>query len=120
LKILVVDDEPLVRRSLQRAAERRGHEVQTASNGLEGLEQWILFSPDLIFLDVLMPEMDGPTLLLQKPKSSEAKVVMMSAFTGEYDSEAALKMGAHVFIPKPFEDIMKVISQAEELVSGNR
>ncbi len=115
VKILIVDDEPLVRRSLKRAAEFSGHEVQVAENGLEGKAIWEKFNPDVVFVDVLMPIMDGPTLLQQKPKNSNARIIMMSAFTGEYDSETAMKLGADVFLAKPFEDIMAVIAKAEKL-----
>jgi|FLYM01.1.fsa_nt_gi two-component system, response regulator PdtaR len=115
MRILVVDDEPLVRRSLKKAAEMRGHEVKVAANGLEGKVEWELFDPQVVFVDVLMPVMDGPTLLAQKPGSSSAKIIMMSAFTGEYDSEVALKMGANLFMAKPFEDILEVINHAERL-----
>lgn len=118
MKILVVDDEPLVRRSLKRAAEVRGHEVKVASNGHEGRTEWLSFNPDIVFVDVLMPVMDGPTLLAQKPKESTARIIMMSAFTGEYDSKVALKMGADIFLAKPFEDILQVIIQAEKLKDG--
>lgn len=118
MRLLVVDDEPLVRRSLKRAAEARGHQVELASNGLEGKELWESFRPDLVFVDVLMPVMDGPTLLSKKPLESQAKIIMMSAFTGEYDGEAALKLGADLFIAKPFENIMDVMVQAERLIHG--
>lgn len=118
MKILIVDDEPLVRRSLKRAAEVKGHEVCLAANGAEGLEAWVSFNPEVVFVDVLMPVMDGPTLLTQRPLESKAKVIMMSAFTGEYDSEVALKMGANVFLAKPFENILDVILQAEQLNHG--
>jgi DNA-binding response OmpR family regulator len=120
MRILIVDDEPLVRRSLQRAAQMRGHEVRVAENGVVGKKEWEAFDPEVVFVDVLMPEMDGPTLLAQKPKSSAAKIIVISAFTGEYDSEVALKMGAHVFMAKPFEDILRVVMRAEELSHGRR
>lgn len=118
MKLLVVDDEPLVRRSLKRAAEVRGHQVELASNGLEGKDLWESFKPELVFVDVLMPVMDGPTLLSKKPPESRAKIIMMSAFTGEYDGEAAFKMGADLFMAKPFENIMDVMIKAERLING--
>lgn len=116
MKFLIVDDEPLIRRSLRRASELRKHEVQEASNGLEGLEKWTQFQPDLVFLDVLMPVMDGPTLLLKRPLGKTSKVILISAFTGEYDGAKARSLGADVFIPKPFDNIFDIILRAEELV----
>lgn len=120
MKILIVDDEPLVRRSLMRAAQGRGHEVQVAEHGLEGKQIWEKFNPDVVFVDVLMPVMDGPTLLAQKPEGTRAKVIVMSAFTGEYDREVAVNMGGDVFLAKPFENILDVIDQAERLQDGTR
>lgn len=118
MRVLIVDDEPLVRRSLKRAAEVRKHEVRVAANGQEGRTEWLSFDPDIVFVDVLMPVMDGPTLVAQKPVESKAKIIMISAFTGEYDSEVALKMGADLFLAKPFENILEVIIQAEKLKNG--
>ncbi|MAV91099.1 MAG: response regulator [Bdellovibrionaceae bacterium] len=116
MKILVVDDEKLIRRSLQKAAQKKGHLVEVAEDGKIGLKIWKEFQPDLVFLDVLMPEMDGPTLLQMRPLEPAAKVILMSAFTGKYDSDKAQKMGADLFIPKPFEDINEVIQVAENLI----
>lgn len=115
MKILIVDDEPLVRRSLARAAEARGHEVRQAENGRLGETVWKQYVPDLVYLDVLMPELSGPDLLKQLGKTS-ARVILMSAYSGGYDLERAQSLGADLFCPKPFEDIFKIIELGEELV----
>ncbi|MCB0384469.1 MAG: response regulator, partial [Bdellovibrionales bacterium] len=59
MRVLIVDDEPLVRRALKRVAEMRGHEVVEAENGSQGLEKWKQENPQLVFLDVLMPGLSG-------------------------------------------------------------
>lgn len=117
MKILVVDDEPLVRLSLKRALERRGHKVEEAEDGHQALEKWEPFAPDLVYLDVLMPRLSGPDLLknLTPRLRAQAKVVLMSAFTGEYDLERAKSLGADLFIPKPFEDVFAIAQAGEEL-----
>jgi CheY-like chemotaxis protein len=120
LKVLIVDDEPLVRLSLKRALEKSGHQVAEGDDGLQGLERWREFSPELTYLDVLMPRMSGPDLLKAIRASGKAcgKVILMSAFTGEYDLEKAKSLGADLFIVKPFEDIFAIVKQGEELARG--
>ncbi|HMN67770.1 MAG TPA: response regulator [Bdellovibrionales bacterium] len=117
MKVLVVDDEPLVRLSLRRALAKCGHTVEEAEDGQSGIEKWKSFSPDLVFLDVLMPRLSGPDLLRVLPAATKGatKVVLMSAFTGEYDLEKAKALGAHLFIPKPFEDVFAIVRVGEEL-----
>jgi CheY-like chemotaxis protein len=117
VKVLVVDDETLVRRSLSRAFRAKGHEVVEAENGNEGLEQWKKTSPDLVFLDVLMPGLTGPEVLKEIGTHRSGKVILMSAFAGEHNMETALQMGAEMFVPKPFEDIFAVVKMAEDLLS---
>ena len=116
MKVLVVDDESLVRRSLGRALKSRGHDVIEAVDGNEGLDLWLQSSPDLIFLDVLMPGLTGPQVLKEMGARKTGRVVLISAFTGEHNMETALQMGADLFIPKPFEDIFSVVEMAEGLV----
>lgn len=115
MKILIVDDETLVRRSLSRAFKGKGHEVLEAVDGNEGLQMWQTSDPDLVFLDVLMPGRTGPEVLKEMRSQSQAKVILMSAFAGEHNMETALQMGANLFVPKPFEDIFAVVKLAEDL-----
>jgi DNA-binding response OmpR family regulator len=117
VKILVVDDEALVRRSLGRALRSKGHEVLEASDGNEGLKTWREFSPDLVFLDVLMPGLSGPQVLKELGEKKSGKVILMSAFAGEHNKETAREMGADLFVGKPFEDIFAVVKLAEELLA---
>lgn len=118
MKVLIVDDEPLVRLSLKRALEKGGHQVAEAEDGQAGLDQWTSFVPDLVYLDVLMPRLSGPDLLkkIMVGEKSHGKVILMSAFTGEYDLERAKSLGADMFILKPFDDIFSIVKVGEELV----
>lgn len=115
MRVLIVDDEALVRRSLARALSGKGHEVHEAVDGLEGAQKWRDLNPDLVVLDVLMPGKTGPELLAEFRSVSQAIVVMISAFSGEHNIESSLKMGAQAFIPKPFDDIFSVCEQIESL-----
>ncbi|MCB0408259.1 MAG: response regulator [Bdellovibrionales bacterium] len=122
MKILIVDDEPLVRIALSRACKTRGHEIIEASGGEEGLDLWIQEQPDLIFLDVLMPDMNGPKVIEKVSHQNRGKIILMSAYTGGYDLKKAQSVGADVFIPKPFDDVFEIIKVAESLFeeAGNK
>ena len=113
MKILVVDDEPTVRRSLMRALSLRNHEVKEAENGEQGLITWREWRPDVVLLDVLMPGLSGPAVLKEIGPQNQAKVLLMSAYSGDYDVAKAKSMGAHHFIAKPFADIFKVVDMIE-------
>lgn len=120
MKILIVDDEPLVRKSLGRACRAKGHEVVEASDGNEGLARWLESRPDLVFLDVLMPGLSGPELLQEIATKLGAawtgQVILMSAYSGEHNMETAHQFGAGLFIPKPFDDVFALVEKAEALV----
>lgn len=120
MKVMLVDDEPLVRHSLRRAFERRGHVVAECEDGMSALEKWPAFDPELVYLDVLMPRLSGPDLLKSLTPSvrGAAKVILMSAFAGEYDLAKAKSLGADMFVAKPFEDIFAVVETGEGLLGG--
>ena len=109
MKILVVDDEPVVRLSIKRAAQRKGHEVIEAEDGLLGVKVWREAHPDVVFLDVLMPGLSGPQVLKQINGKPPSKVILISAYSGDYSIEKAKSLGADLFISKPFDDIFNLI-----------
>ena len=115
LKILIVDDEALIRKALTLSAEKRGHKVKSAENGAKGLKVWLDFKPDLVFLDVLMPDMDGFAVLNQIPENLKTKVIMISAHD-DLDEKKTKKSGVDLFIKKHFPDVFQLIEQAEELI----
>lgn len=113
MKILIVDDEALVRKALRRAAESKRHEVFEAPDGVEGLRLWRDVKPDLVFLDVLMPGLSGPQLLEELGDRIGAKVIMMSAYTGERAGVPQSWPNVDLFLSKPFANIFEVIEKAE-------
>ena len=113
MRILIIDDEVLIGKSLSRVAILHGHTVKTEQNGQEGLKTWKEFKPHLVFLDVLMPGLDGPSVLKQVGKMNNEKVVMMSAHRA-FSNDVSIP-GVDLFISKPFKDIMNVFRQAEQL-----
>jgi DNA-binding response OmpR family regulator len=116
MKILIIDDEDLIRRSLKRVFEREKFSVQEAENGLDGLKLWRECQPDLVVLDVLMPGLTGPQVLKEIGTEKNAKVILISAYTGEYDLNKAHEMGADLFITKPFQGVFEVVQSARELL----
>ena len=114
LKILIIDDEKLIRRSLKLAGESRGHILKEAEDGVKALFLWQDFNPDLAFIDVLMPNMNGLELLEKIPKDSKTKKIIISAHN-DLNEEELKKKGANLFLKKPFTDIFKLIEQAEKL-----
>lgn len=119
MNFLIIDDEPLVRRSLKRALEMKKHKVTEASDGTAGLEIWKTQKPDVVFLDVLMPGLSGPQVLQEiGTDRGSAKVLLISAYSGDYNLETAQKMGADLFVAKPFEDVFALVTMAEELFNG--
>ena len=118
MRVLVVDDEILIGRSLSRVAVLRGHTVKTEQNGWDGLKTWREFQPHLVFLDVLMPGLDGPSVLKRAGKINNEKVVMMSAHK-VFLTDMSIP-DVDLFISKPFKDIMVVFKQAEQLFSPQK
>jgi len=101
-KILVVDDEPQIRRIMRETLTAEGYEVDDARNGLEGLEKLREFRPDLILLDINMPEMSGVEVCKNIRKDSAVAIIMLTVRKSEGDKVAALDAGADDFVTKPF------------------
>jgi CheY-like chemotaxis protein len=118
-KVLIVDDEPLVRRGLIRAARGRSVQFIEAEDGSQGLQLWLSHKPDLVIVDVLMPGLSGPELLrtVEPDVKRQAKIVLISAFTGDFNEDFVKTLGADLFIAKPFEDIFKTVDTILQLIS---
>ncbi len=104
--VLVIDDQPGIRRLLVEVLNEEGYQVVTASNGYEGLQKAIEVSPHLILMDMKMPGMDGiETLRELKRVGRGDRVIMMTAY-GELDLvNQAREIGAYDYITKPFDVI---------------
>ena len=116
--ILVVDDEPLVRKMLARAVERTGAEVVTAADGEEGLTKFQELDSAVVFTDLRMPGMDGMAFLRSiKALAPDTPVVMFSAYTSDEMVEAARAAGAAHVLPKPFthaelQQVLAIVRQS--------
>ncbi len=108
-RILVVEDERHIAEGLKLNLELAGHEVRLAANGRLGLEQWQEFKPDLIILDIMMPEVDGHGVL-QKIRSTDLRlpILILSAKNASVDKVKAFKGGVDDYLGKPFslEELM--------------
>jgi DNA-binding response OmpR family regulator len=103
--ILVIDDEPYILRSLSYLLTREGYTVETASNGEEGLERVRSLRAPLMFLDIMMPNMNGYEVceqVKQDPSLAGTYVIMLSAKGQQIDRERGLLGGADEYMTKPF------------------
>ena len=112
LKILAIDDEPVVRDSIAAYLEDSGFEVLQAGDGQEGLQKLREAAPELILLDLRMPEMDGLEFLeIMKQEAPDTPVIVVSGTGVLQDAIEALRAGAHDFVTKPILD-MAVLEHA--------
>ena len=101
-RILVIDDEPQIRRIMRETLISSGYEVDDAKNGMEGLEKLRQFRPDLVLLDINMPDMGGVEVCKAIRNDSNIAIVMLTVRKSEADKVAALDAGADDFVTKPF------------------
>ncbi|MCX7794199.1 MAG: response regulator [Thermodesulfovibrionales bacterium] len=114
-RVLIVDDEPLIRQSLARAIRSGKIEVKECSLGAEAIEEISLRHYDLCFIDVNLPDLSGIDLMKKiKEKSPLTKVVMITACLLDNETENEIEKYSYTFIPKPFDifQIRKVIKLA--------
>jgi two-component system KDP operon response regulator KdpE len=102
VKVLVVDDEPQIVRALRAALHAHGHEVSVASNGEEALLEAGAAAPDLIVLDLGLPDRDGTEVIRELRGWSDVPVIVLSVRDAQAQKVAALDAGADDYVTKPF------------------
>jgi DNA-binding response OmpR family regulator len=102
MKILVVDDEILLVKGIRFNLQNEGYEVITGSNGLEAVQQVQEQNPDLVVLDVMMPEMDGLTACSKIREFSNVPIIMLTAKTDDMDKLIGFDHGVDDYLTKPF------------------
>lgn len=118
-KILVVDDDPYILMSLEFLMKKNGYDVMVARNGTEALDIVEKQLPDVVLLDIMMPDVDGYEIcrhIKASKKLKDAKVVFMSAKTKEADIKKGYDLGASLYITKPFST-REMIRQIKELMA---
>ncbi len=116
MKLLIVDDSTLIRRAIERFANKfQFDEIRSANNGANALKEFKNFLPDVVTMDITMPEMDGLTcveaILREKP---EVQILVISALADKSTAVEAIKRGASGFLLKPFTE-ETLITSLEEL-----
>jgi two-component system alkaline phosphatase synthesis response regulator PhoP len=120
MDILVVDDEPFILRSLAFVLKKEGFEVATADNGQEALEKAKEFRPKIIFLDIMIPKINGFSVcraIKADATLKESHVIVLTAKGQEVDREMGFREGADQFMTKPFsprevvENVRSILSQ---------
>ena len=102
--ILIVDDAEFLRLRISKMLTESGHEVLEAENGVQAINKYQSEAPDIILMDITMPEMDGLTALKEiRSQDPKAKIVMLTALGQESIVLEAIKSGAKDFVVKPFE-----------------
>ena len=121
MDILVVDDDPYIQRALSFVLRREGFEVETASDGQEALSRVKEFRPKIMFLDIMIPKMNGFDTCRTIKSDSQLKgtyIIILTAKGQEVDKERGLREGADEYMTKPFspkEIVAKVKSIFESL-----
>ncbi len=116
-RILIVDDSPIIHNLLRKVLERNGYEVcGDAKNGKEGVELYEELKPDLVFMDITMPVMEGTDAArIIKQKHPDANIIMLSAMGDEAIMDEAKSIGVDIFLKKPFDDY-KIVSAIAKVV----
>lgn len=102
--ILIIDDDPLIRKTLSSHLTKHGFEVQSAEDGETGLEKYTEMCPDLVLLDIRLPDIDGLEVLGQiREKQNRAAILVMTAYDDMKTTVEAVKLGAFEYLVKPLD-----------------
>ncbi|WKE51629.1 response regulator transcription factor [Corynebacterium tuberculostearicum] len=116
MKLLVVDDEQAVRESLRRSLRFNGYEVLTANDGLEAVETVRAENPELLILDIMMPNMDGLEVCRTlRSEGWDRPILVLTARDGVSDRVSGLDAGADDYLPKPFA-LEELLARVRSLV----
>ncbi|MCX4189941.1 twitching motility response regulator PilG [Methylophaga sp. OBS3] len=114
LKVMVIDDSKTIRRSAESLLQKAGCEVITADNGFEALPMISGQHPDILFIDIMMPRLDGYqtcALVKNNPKYRDIPIIMLSSKDGLFDRAKGKVVGAEQYLTKPFtrDDLLGAI-----------
>lgn len=117
--VLVIDDEEIIRNLFQRLLSRQGYDFHAAENGQAGLEAIKDFSPDLVFVDLKMPGMDGMDVLRKAKEINSNLPIIILTGHGDLDSAVqAVKLGAYDFMRKPIEDLEALLIEIDRAIES--
>lgn len=115
MRILVVEDEPDLRTGLARALREEGYAVDTADNGADGLFNAETIDYDAVILDVMLPQLDGWTVLTRLRQQKKTPVLMLTARDQSHDRVRGLDTGADDYLVKPF-DLPELLARLRALI----
>jgi two-component system alkaline phosphatase synthesis response regulator PhoP/two-component system response regulator VicR len=123
-KILVIDDEPSMRDLLELVLKRENYLVRTVANGTNGLSEVAAFCPDLVILDLMLPDYSGYDLCRRIAEKAKVPIIMVSAKNEIIDKVLGLELGAEDYLTKPFDNReliarVKVILRRFEQLQNN-
>ena len=116
LKIMVIDDSKTIRRTAETLLQREGYEVITAVDGFEALSKIAEANPDIVFVDIMMPRLDGYqtcALIKNNPDYASKPVIMLSSKDGLFDKARGRIVGSDEYLTKPFskDELFEAINQ---------
>jgi len=117
-KILIVDDEPFILKSLSFVLMKEGFQIETANNGLEAMEKIQKNKPDIVFLDIMMPKKNGMEVcewIREDPVLKSIYVIILTAKGQELDREKGFSIGADEYMTKPFSP-SSVVKRLKEIL----
>ncbi len=119
-RVLIVDDDLAIVKVLRDRFEMEGFEVLTANDGVQGVEVARSEKPDVIIMDITMPNMDGLTaarLIRQDPETAHIPIIMLTARGQESDERAGYEVGASRYFTKPFSP-RQLVKEVQSLLEG--
>lgn len=116
LKVMIIDDSKTIRRTAETLLQKEGCEVITAVDGFDALSKIVDTNPDIIFVDIMMPRLDGYqtcALIKNHPEYAQKPVIMLSSKDGLFDKARGRIVGSDEYLTKPFskEDLFATIGQ---------
>ena len=120
-KILIVDDEEMIRKIVAKYASFEGHEITEASDGMQAIELCKSGSFDIVIMDIMMPELDGFSACREIRKFSDVPIIMLSARGEEYDKINGFGLGVDDYVVKPFspKELMMRVEAIMKRARGN-
>ncbi len=118
-KIIFVEDEPTLQKTLSDVLLREGYDVKTAFDGVAGLEMIKSEKPDLVLLDLILPKMDGFTVLKKMREDPEIKdipVMILTNLEGTSDIERVLELGATTYLVKANYELREVVDKIKKML----
>ena len=116
LKVLVIDDSKTIRRTAETLLAKEGCEVFTAIDGFDALAKIADHQPDIVFVDIMMPRLDGYqtcAIIKRNPKFSAVPVIMLSSKDGLFDKARGRMVGSEAYLTKPFtkDQLLQAVEQ---------